>query len=79
MPRTRPSGERPWTAKLVYHHQRHLGLQKVGALIVGSKAKLREKVTGAEATGVGSPNDGLLGAEAAAAFLNELFGFSAQP
>jgi hypothetical protein len=69
MSRTRPIGERPWTAGLVYHHQKNLGLQKIVALIVGSQARLRGKVTGTEPIGVGERNDALLEAEAAAAFL----------
>jgi hypothetical protein len=72
-------GGRPWYDKDVYYHQEHLGLQKVGGLLAGSKGVITSKVTGAEPVGVGKPNDGLLGAPAIAAFLNELFGFSAHP
>lgn len=75
-PRQARGKQRRWSRGLVYHYQKDLRLSSIGNLITGSKAKLRAVATGSEPIGVGAPGDALLGADAVADFLNEIYGIN---
>jgi len=69
------SGHKPWDPGKVSRYQKPLGLKKLGALVVGSRAVMIAKITGTEPVGVGQPGDAIHGLQHAADILNVFFGF----
>jgi|SRR5215469_8540642 len=70
-----------WDRADIYYHasQGHLPIQSIGEIKVCSKELLRARITGVEPdrSKVGMPNDGLIGGQQIADFLNTVFGIAA--